>query len=140
MNDAMYESLLNRLYSKIQSVTSKGAFRLELPQPDVIWSGNRTVLRNFGDYPKLLRRDPEKLLLFLAKELGSSANIVNEKAFFIGRWEQDIFKTLLQRYLKEYVLCPICGSPDTKVEKVKRLTFLVCEACGARSSLKGKFV
>jgi translation initiation factor 2 subunit 2 len=140
MNDAMYESLLNRLYSKIQSVTSKGAFRLELPQPDVIWSGNRTVLRNFGDYPKLLRRDPEKLLLFLAKELGSSANIVNEKAFFIGKWEQDIFKTLLQRYLKEYVLCPICGSPDTKVEKVKRLTFLVCEACGARSSLKGKFV
>jgi len=136
----MYESLLNRLYSKIQSVTSKGAFRLELPQPDVIWSGNRTVLRNFGDYPKLLRRDPEKLLLFLAKELGSSANIVNEKAFFIGKWEQDIFKTLLQRYLKEYVLCPICGSPDTKVEKVKRLTFLVCEACGARSSLKGKFV
>jgi translation initiation factor 2 subunit 2 len=98
------------------------------------------VLRNFGDYPKLLRRDPEKLLLFLAKELGSSANIVNEKAFFIGKWEQDIFKTLLQRYLKEYVLCPICGSPDTKVEKVKRLTFLVCEACGARSSLKGKFV
>jgi translation initiation factor 2 subunit 2 len=140
MNDAIYESLLNRLYSKIQSVTSKGAFRLELPQPDVIWSGNRTVLRNFGDYPKLLRRDPEKLLLFLAKELGSSANIVNEKAFFIGKWEQDIFKTLLQRYLKEYVLCPICGSPDTKVEKVKRLTFLVCEACGARSSLKGKFV
>ncbi len=140
MNDAIYESLLNRLYSKVQSVTSKGAFRLELPQPDVIWSGNRTVLRNFGDYPKLLRRDPEKLLLFLAKELGSSANIVNEKAFFIGKWEQDIFKTLLQRYLKEYVLCPICGSPDTKVEKVKRLTFLVCEACGARSSLKGKFV
>ncbi len=140
MNDAMYESLLNRLYSKIQSVTSKGAFRLELPQPDVIWSGNRTVLRNFGDYPKLLRRDPEKLLLFLAKELGSSANIVNEKAFFIGKWEQDIFKTLLQRYLKEYVVCPICGSPDTKVEKVKRLTFLVCEACGARSSVKGKFV
>ncbi len=140
MNDAMYESLLNRLYSKIQSVAGKGAFRLELPQPDVIWSGNRTVLRNFGDYPKLLRRDPEKLLLFLAKELGSSANIVNERAFFIGKWEQDIFKTLLQRYLKEYVLCPICGSPDTKVEKVKRLTFLVCEACGARSSLKGKFV
>jgi len=140
MNDAMYESLLNRLYSKIQSVTSKDAFRLELPQPDVIWSGNRTVLRNFSDYPKLLRRDPEKLLLFLAKELGSSANIVNERAFFIGKWEQDVFKTLLQRYLKEYVLCPICGSPDTKVEKVKRLTFLVCEACGARSSLKGKFV
>jgi len=140
MNDAMYESLLNRLYSKIQSVTNKDAFRLELPQPDVIWSGNRTVLRNFSDYPKLLRRDPEKLLLFLAKELGSSANIVNERAFFIGKWEQDVFKTLLQRYLKEYVLCPICGSPDTKVEKVKRLTFLVCEACGARSSLKGKFV
>jgi len=35
MNDAMYESLLNRLYSKIQSVTNKDAFRLELPQPDV---------------------------------------------------------------------------------------------------------
>ncbi len=140
MDDAIYETLLNRLYSKIQPIDNKKVFRLDLPEPDVVWVGNRTVLRNFDDYPKLLRRDPAKMLLFLAKELGSSANIVNEKAFFIGKWEQDIFKTLIQRYLQEYVICPICGSPDTKVEKVKRLAFLVCEACGAKSSLKGRFV
>jgi len=140
MDDALYDKLLSRLYSKVTSLSGKGVFRLELPEPDVVWAGNRTVLRNFDEYPKLLRRDPDKILLYLAKELGSSANIANEKAFFIGKWEQEVFRSLIQSYVKEYVICPNCGSPDTKVEKIKRLTFLVCEACGARSSIKGKFV
>ncbi|GBC73299.1 hypothetical protein HRbin04_00696 [archaeon HR04] len=140
MDDSRYEMLLQRLYSKIPARSEKGAFRLEIPQPDIVWSGNRTILRNFDDYPKILRRDPEKLLLFLAKEIGTSANIVNEKAFFVGKWESTIFYSLLQKYVKEYVVCPVCNSPDTRVEKVKRLVFLTCEACGARSPIKGKFV
>ncbi|MEM3439613.1 MAG: hypothetical protein QXG32_01685 [Candidatus Bathyarchaeia archaeon] len=32
-------------------------------------------------------------------------------------------------------MCPICKMPDTKLLKEKRLTFLICEACGAKSSV-----
>ena len=38
-----------------------------------------------------------------------------------------------------YVECPTCQSPDTKVEKENRISFLICEACGAKSTIKGKY-
>jgi len=110
--------------------------RLELPEPQVIWVGNKTILRNFADYPRLLRRDANKILMFLAKELATAASIDGERAIFIGRKEKQSFSVLLNRYMRDYVLCPVCGSPDTKVEKAKRLQFLICEACGAKSPLK----
>lgn len=110
--------------------------RLELPEPQIIWVGNRTILRNFSDYPRLFRRDPNKLLMFLAKELATAASLDGERAIFIGRKDKQSFVVILNRYLRDNVLCPVCGSPDTRVEKVKRLQFLVCEACGAKSSLK----
>jgi len=110
--------------------------RLELPEPQIIWVGNKTILRNFADYPRLLRRDANKILMFLAKELATAASIDGERAIFIGRKEKQSFSVLLNRYMRDYVLCPVCGSPDTKVEKAKRLQFLICEACGAKSPLK----
>jgi translation initiation factor 2 subunit 2 len=46
---------------------------------------------------------------------------------------------LFEIYVKDYLECPTCKSPDTKIEKENRISFLVCEACGAKSSLKGKY-
>ena len=131
-----YHDLLHRLRVKMGTPVKSTGIRLELPEPQVIWVGNKTILRNFADYPRLLRRDANKILMFLAKELATAASIDGERAIFIGRKEKQSFSVLLNRYMRDYVLCPVCGSPDTKVEKAKRLQFLICEACGAKSPLK----
>ena len=131
-----YHDLLHRLRVKMGTPAKSTGIRLELPEPQVIWVGNKTILRNFADYPRLLRRDANKILMFLAKELATAASIDGERAIFIGRKDKQSFAVLLNRYMRDYVLCPVCGSPDTKVEKAKRLQFLLCEACGAKSSLK----
>jgi len=131
-----YHELLRRLRTKMGTQVKASGSRLELPEPQVIWVGNRTILRNFAEYPKLFRRDAEKLLMFLAKELATAASIEGERAIFMGRKDKQSFTVLLNRYMRDYVLCPVCGSPDTRIEKVKRLQFLLCEACGAKSSLK----
>lgn len=39
------------------------------------------------------------------------------------------------RYIKEYVTCHTCRSPDTILQKDTRLFFLQCEACGSRCSV-----
>lgn len=130
----MLERLRKRL--KITGVKAKVP-RVQLPEPDVIWVGNKTILRNFSDYPKIFRREPEKILNFLARELATAASIDGERAIFIGRKERQSFSVLFNRYMKDYVICPVCGSPDTRIVKEKRLYFLVCEACGAKSSVKG---
>ncbi|MEM2759850.1 MAG: translation initiation factor IF-2 subunit beta [Nitrososphaerales archaeon] len=140
MSKSTYENLLKRLQSKIMVQERKNASRLELPRPDIIWVGNKTIFRNFSDFPNVMRRDPDKVLLYLAKEFGSAAYIAGEKGIFVGKKEPSEFTSLFERYMKDYVICPVCNSPDTKIERVKRLSFLVCEACGARSSIKGTFV
>lgn len=132
-----YDALLSRLRNGLGEAGAKGSrTRLEIPAPQVIWIGNKTIFRNYVEFPRTLRRDPNKILLFLAKELATAASIDGERAIFIGRKDHHSFAVLINRYLKEHVLCPVCGSPDTREERVKRLQFIVCEACGARSPLK----
>jgi translation initiation factor 2 subunit 2 len=134
-----YESLLKRLQVRLGNTSRKEASRLEIPSPQINWQGQRTIFRNFIEFPKALRRDPEKLLLYLNKELASAGYIAGESVIFLGRKEPSSFGTLIDRYVKEYVICPVCGSPDTRTEKNKKLGFLLCEACGARSSIKGNY-
>lgn len=134
-----YESLLKRLKGQLNNTSRKEASRLEIPSPRIIWIGQRTIFRNFMEFPKALRRDPEKLLLYLNKELASAGYIAGERVIFLGRKEPSSFGTLIDRYVKEYVICSVCGSPDTRTEKNKKLGFLLCEACGARSSIKGNY-
>jgi translation initiation factor 2 subunit 2 len=136
---ADYELLLDRLHNKLGTTTKKEISRLELPVPQIIWVGQRTIFRNFMDFSKALRRDPEKLLLYLNKELASAGYINGDRVIFLGRKVRSSFGALIDRYVKDYVICPVCGSPDTRTEKNKKLGFLLCEACGAKSSIKGNY-
>ena len=134
-----YEGLLKRLENQLGSTSRKVISRLEIPTPQIMWVGQRTIFRNFMDFPKALRREPEKLLLYLNKELASAGYIAGERVIFLGRKEPSSFGALIDRYVKDYVMCPVCGSPDTRTEKSKKVGFLLCEACGARSSIKGNY-
>jgi translation initiation factor 2 subunit 2 len=132
-----YHDLLSRAREGIEKEAKKSdAARLELPEPAVIWVGNKTIFRNYAEFPKLLRRDPNRLLMYMAKELATAASIDGERAIFIGRKDRESFSQLIQRYMKDGVVCPVCGSPDTHLERANRLQFMVCEACGARSIAK----
>ncbi|HEY7570353.1 MAG TPA: translation initiation factor IF-2 subunit beta [Nitrososphaeraceae archaeon] len=136
---AEYEKLLGRLQQNASNTSRREVSRLEIPDPHVIWIGQRTIFRNFMEFPKALRREPEKLLLYLNKELASAGYIAGDRVIFLGRKEPSSFGALIDRYVKDYVICPVCGSPDTRTEKSKKLGFLLCEACGARSSIKGNY-
>jgi len=134
-----YEKLLKKIQDKVSETRKVYTSRFELPKVDIMWQGNRTFFRNFPELPKILRRDPEKVLQYLSKEFATPAQYAGDKAVFVGKKEPHEFTSLLARYLKEYVECPTCKSPDTRVERLNRVTFLVCEACGAKSSMKGQY-
>jgi translation initiation factor 2 subunit 2 len=136
---ADYESLLKRLQDKLGNTAKKAKGRLEIPTPQIIWVGKNTIFRNFMEFPKALRRDPEKFLLYLNKELASAGYIAGERVIFLGRKTPSSFQALIDRYVKDYVQCPVCGSPDTRTEKSKKVGYLICEACGAKSSIKGNY-
>lgn len=130
-----YEELLNRARSQIPEVASKRE-RLELPRIVHSVIGMRTIIHNFKEIAEALNRDPRHLLKFLTREMATAATMQESRIIFQGKFSPITFERLLQRYMEQFVTCPVCKRPDTKIVKEKRLSFLVCEACGAKSSIR----
>ena len=130
-----YDELLKRASSQMPEVSLKRE-RLELPSLYIQTIGMRTIISNFKEVADVLNRDPQHTLKFLTREMATAATYHESRAIFQGKFRRDSFERLLQRYMESFVICPVCKRPDTKIVKEKRLSFLVCNACGARSSIK----
>jgi translation initiation factor 2 subunit 2 len=130
-----YDELLKRARAEVPEVTLKKE-RLELPRLFVTMVGMRTTISNFKEVADTLDRDPQHILKFLTREMATAATYHDGRAIFQGKFPRDTFERLLSRYTESFVTCPVCKRPDTKIVKEKRLSFIVCNACGAKSSVK----
>ena len=129
-----YESLLDRALSKITSSGGSGE-RFELPIAQVQVIGARTIILNFSEIVDRLNRDPHHVLKYLAKEMATAGSYEGGRGYFQGKFSRETINRLIGVYSNRFVICPVCHRPDTKVVRQERLSFLVCEACGARSSI-----
>jgi len=130
-----YEGLLKMARSQCSEVGSKHE-RLELPRLQYARIGMRTVIYNFKEVADALSRDPLHIMKFLTGEMATAATAQGSRVIFQGKFSEDTFSRLIQRYIEGFVNCPVCHRPDTKIVKEKRLSFLVCDACGAKSSVR----
>jgi translation initiation factor 2 subunit 2 len=130
-----YESLLNKAYEKIPK-TEKYKDRFNIPMVEIMTQGNQTIIKNFSQIAETLRREPSHILKFLAKELATPAGLDGTRAILQAKISQKMVQQKLDVYVVEYVFCKECKSPDTKLMKEDRITFLKCEACGAKSPKK----
>lgn len=129
-----YREMLERAYGELpQQVATYERFTV--PRPDVRRVGRRTFILNFKEICDELRRNPEHVLKFLSGEMATLATFDGTRAIFQGKFGQDTIRNLLEIYTDKYVVCPVCKRPDTRIVREKRLWFLQCEACGARSSI-----
>lgn len=134
MEDVSYKKLLTRIEDQLSKVDVKEKDRIEIPKVETYWVGQKTFFKNFNVYPKLLRRTSEHFLMFLSKEFATSASLDGDRAIFIGRKTPDSFDFIIKRYIRQYVTCSVCDSYDTSLDKVKRLFFIICDACGAKTT------
>ena len=133
--DFEYDRLLDKAYEEMPEETKQTA-RFELPQPDVFFEGNKTILRNFVPIAKQFRREEDHLQKFLTKELGAYALVSGERLIFSKKLFGKKIGDAIKRYASEYVLCPTCGKPDTRFATLEGVKILKCEACGAWKPLK----
>lgn len=132
-----YERMLDLAYSKIPSrVTKHKRFEVPRLRHDIIGRRGPTVLYNFKEICDVLNRDSATILKFLSRELGTPGNISGSRVVFKGRFDSGALERLINRYVTEFVLCPVCKRPDTHIIKEKRLRFLRCDACGAKSPVR----
>ncbi len=132
-----YKNLLDRAHEELPDQVESYE-RFTVPRPRVRRAGRRSVIMNFKEIADELRRDPAHLLKFLSGEMATLPRFDGTRAIFQGRFTADTIRNLLEIYTKKYVLCPVCERPDSKLTRERRLWFLDCEACGARSSVGSK--
>ncbi|MBI2576511.1 translation initiation factor IF-2 subunit beta [Candidatus Woesearchaeota archaeon] len=120
----------------------KSAFekqRFEVPKVVGHIQGNRTVVSNFLQIADALRREPALLLKFILKELATPGELKRSGSVIVGtKVPASRINEKIRQFAVEFVLCPECGKPDTKIEEEGQVVFLKCQACGARHPLKGR--
>jgi len=140
-SDYTYDELLNRVFNimreKNPEMVAGEKKRFTMRPPQVVRIGTKkTSFANFSEICKMLHRQPKHVLAFLLAELGTSGSVDGNNQLIIkGRFQQKQMENVLRRYVKEYVTCHTCRSPDTILQKETRLFFLQCETCGSRCSV-----
>ncbi|XP_076162142.1 eukaryotic translation initiation factor 2 subunit beta isoform X1 [Ptiloglossa arizonensis] len=139
--DYTYDELLVRVFNimreKNPDMVAGKKQKFVMRPPQVVRIGTKkTSFANFTEICKTLHRQPKHLLDFLLAELGTSGSVDGNNQLIIkGRFQQKQIENVLRRYIKEYVTCHTCRSPDTILQKDTRLFFLQCETCGSRCSV-----
>jgi translation initiation factor 2 subunit 2 len=118
------------------SKTMKKEKRLEIPPPQSLIQGNTTFITNFIDITNSIRRKPKHLAKFLFRELAKPGHIDGKRLVLQGKVMNKLIKKKIDDYLKEFVYCQECNQPDTRLQKEGRITFLKCEACGAKQTVR----
>ena len=130
-----YEQLLEKAYSQVKVVEGSSE-RFEIPKVQGSITGNNTFITNFAQIADYLRRDAQHLAKFLQKELAVSGRVDSQRLILKTKLNSAKVNEKIEKYAKEFVVCPVCGKPDTEVVSEKGIKFKHCMACGAKSPIK----
>merc|ERR1712111_152409 len=140
--DYTYDELLQRVYNIMKEKNPDSVMgetkKFVMRPPQVVKVGTKkTAFVNFTEIAKMLHRQPKHLLAFLFAELGTTGAIDgNNQLVMKGKFQQKHIENVLRRYIKEYVTCHTCRSPDTILNKETRLFFLQCMKCHSKCSVQ----
>lgn len=122
VEDAFYRYKMPKLEAKVEG---KG-------------NGIKTVIVNATKIGQSLSRDPIYVTKYFGCELGAQINCDDKKDRYIvnGSHEASKLQSLLDGFIKKFVLCQSCRNPET-VLSVKRGSEVKtkCKACGDYSTL-----
>lgn len=131
-----YEELLKKGLKQLPEVAVETT-RFEYPKVSGHIQGNKTIISNIIQIADTLRRPVEHIIKFLLKELATPGEL--KKTFFVigAKMSASRINEKLAEYIDKYVICPECKKPDTKLRKEGDFIFIVCQACGAKKTVKG---
>jgi translation initiation factor 2 subunit 2 len=130
-----YEKMLEKAYKEVK-IVGKGGERFEIPKVAGQVSGKNTIITNISAIATYLRREVEHLAKFLQKELAVYGRLDKGRLVLKSKLNSAKVNEKVEKYAKEFVLCPVCGKPDTELISEKGIKFKHCLACGAKSPIK----
>lgn len=123
------------MLEQVYSVVKKGEVeeRIQIIQPQMSVSGNKTIIANFDKFCNSIRRDPKQVAKFLYKELAASGSL--DRGRLTLATKSPLVKDKIEKYMRNFVYCSECNRPDTIIQKEGRFFVIKCEACGAKRTI-----
>lgn len=128
-----YDELLDKGMEEAEDLEQGDRF--EVPVADTRKEGSKTIIPNFSDIASKFGREEKHLSKYVQNELGTAGHIEGKELVLNGEFRRGSIQGKIQQYAEEYVFCPECSRPDTKIVKEKGVEMLKCQACGARTPI-----
>ncbi len=109
-----YEDLLNRAIDQLPPEVFETK-RFSVPKAYSVIQGNRTFIQNFKDIAEALNRDPQHLLKFLLRELGTAGNLEGGRAILQGKFTHFLINERIDEYIERFVMCHECNRQIQKL-------------------------
>ncbi len=127
-----YDDLLEKGQSQVDEEQGSGE-RFEMPEVKSRKKGSNTAIENFSEIADQLGRDEKHLSKHIQSELGTSGHIEGKELVLNGEFRRGHVQSKVEDYADDYVICPECNRPDTRLTKEKGVEIMKCQACGART-------
>ncbi len=137
MTDLDYRKLLKKFEDK-SFIRSRSDDRFKLPELEIFYEGNTTVIKNIDKISDALNRDQDHILKILLGGLGTAGEIKGGRIIFQGKIPSKSIQDKMRDYIDTFVMCSECNRPDTHLVKQGRTIIVRCDACGAFRSVKSR--
>ena len=109
--------------------------RFEVPRIKIVNEGKKAIWSNAQEISNYVKREIYDISKYISKDLGISFRVEGTRAVFMGRIGSLTIQKKFDKYVKDCIICSVCGKPDTKLEKIDRIKIMKCLACGASSPI-----
>ncbi len=131
-----YEEMVRTLYNQTHDRTSHK--KQKLPTPEMQKMGpKKTMWTNFSLFYDSLNRTAQHMSAFFLAELAIEGNLDGKRLLLSGKFLPKQIEALVRKYIGEYVLCSLCRSTNTILDRdiTTRLYFIHCENCTSKRSV-----
>ena len=104
---------------------------VEIPEFKILKESDRTIITNWNTIVSKFNIDEKLLLKFLQKRLGTIGVIQHGKLYLQGVHTKVRLNRLLEIFMREFVICDVCGRPHAIIVRERGSLIKKCQACGA---------
>jgi translation initiation factor 2 subunit 2 len=134
-----FNTMLNEVYTQIDEKLGQ-ATKLVIPTPIIEKSTTNTYWKNVKKILITINRPPEHFIEYLNKQLNTGEWLSQSKSdgiVLIGKYNITQLTEVVRNYVNDYVICNICKSTNTELERNKdlRLYMVSCKKCNSKYSV-----
>ncbi len=132
-----FNKMLDSVYTQLEDKITKSSAKLTIPVPIIELSTTNTYWKNIKKILQTINRPGEHFITYLQKELKTGEWLSQSKSdgiVLLGKFKIEQLTIIIQGYMKTYVVCNICNSVNTNLERNKdvRTYMICCNKCNSK--------